>query len=726
MKNDWKINCICILFILSFTSKTNGQTIGREVTDTTSVLSVDSVLSNLFFYAPYYESAVAEYDADIYIKTNVNILRRNFLIRYLPSMFRPRRGVRKYVVETYSDLQYTSPDIYNQRVRAVTGTIPRFQGTSDNLFRYFNINVYSPVLMEYKLLSPLAEESQKHYKYELSRVDKGINGHTEYTIKFSPKVKSYQLLTGYVIISDGVWSIREMDVSGESEYLVFSSHIRLGEVGSKEEFLPVEYDVKTLLKFIGNQIEGHHQAVLTYEDIKPQKLTQPKVKKNQYDLTDSYILQSPDSVLPIDKNFFKYRQLPLSIDERKVYEEFDKTVAKKDSTSSAKKKTKTIFWGALGDALISNHTVDLYKVGKVRFSPLINPFLLSYSGKDGLSYKHKIRFNKLFANDRILSVTPTIGYNFKWKEFYWKGVASFNYWPKKRTGLELDFGNSNRIYSSEILNEIKGLTDTIDFDRLNIEYFKSIHFKLMHTFEVFNGFNIDVGLSAYKRESKKSKYLDSLAIKEGFTGRYVSVAPRVRLSWTPGQYYYMNGNRKINLYSKYPTFTLDWERGIKGFLGGTGGYERIELDIQHKIPLGLMRNIYYRLGGGVFTNQEQMYFIDFIYFSKNNLPVGWNDDIGGTFQLLDRRWYNASEYYGRANFVYESPFLIMPHLRKWSRSVINERIYANFLIMNQLKPYIEVGYGIGTHIFDFGVFYANYNWHDSKIGCKITFELFNR
>ena len=39
---------------------------------------------------------------------------------------------------------------------------------------------------------------------------------------------------------------------------------------------------------------------------------------------------------------------------------------------------------------------------------------------------------------------------------------------------------------------------------------------------------------------------------------------------------------------------------------------------------------------------------------------------------------------------------------------------------------VEIGYGIGTHVFDFGVFASFANWKYQEIGCKFTFELFNR
>ena len=76
--------------------------------------------------------------------------------------------------------------------------------------------------------------------------------------------------------------------------------------------------------------------------------------------------------------------------------------------------------------------------------------------------------------------------------------------------------------------------------------------------------------------------------------------------------------------------------------------------------MGLMRNIYYRFGFGAFTNQDELYFVDFANFSRHNLPVGWNDEIGGVFQVLDSRWYNSSRRYVRGHFHLRSSIPYSP------------------------------------------------------------------
>lgn len=694
----------------------------------------DSIMNNIFFYAPFYESAVQEYDSDLYIKTNIDIKRKNFTFRYIPQMFKPVKDVRNYIVESYNEIHYTAPNIFDHKVKAITGTTPRFKGVFSSIRNYFNINIYSPSFFSAKLVSPLHSKFAKYYKYTLEEVYRGINGLLEFKIKFEPRNVSYQLVSGYLIVSEKVWSIREIEFRGRSEYLSATCVIKLGEVGAKDEFLPLSYNIDATLRFLWNKVRLvcdtriKYDKIILKKNIVEEKKTKSNRKVNKYDLSESYTFQLPDTtkIAQSYSAFEKLRFTALSVNEYNLYKDFH---ARKDSVSilaTPQKSKLSVFWSNVGDFLIEDYKLGLENAGTIRFSPLLNPFLLSYNGRDGFSYKYKIRYNHIFKNGKSFRFNPTFGYNFKNKEFYWKNKTEFIYWPQKRAGIELDMNNGNRIYSSEVLDDLKGKTDTIDFKGLNLDYYRNMHLDLMHVLEVVNGVNVDVGLSVSRRKNSGSAIPDSLNLDDKIKRRYVSVAPRVRLKWTPGQYYYMNENRKINLHSKYPTLTLDWERSIKGFLGATGNHERFEIDLQHQFSLGMLRKVFYRLGGGMFTNQEQMYFVDFVYFAKNNLPDGWADDIGGTFQLLRRDWFNASQWYVRGHLVYESPFIALRHLSNYSRSVINERIYINALVMNQLKPYVEIGYGIGTHIFDFGVFGALSNWKNSKIGCKITFELFSK
>ena len=726
----YKILIGCMLCLFSFIPKGAANLVLNPYTS--QEISADSIIERVMTFAPSYESIVSDYRANLYIKGKMNIQKKNFILRYVPSMFRLQKGVREYLLETYSDLHYTAPNIYDQKVKASQGTVRGNRGLP-GLLEYFNVNIYSSSLLnDERLLSPLAKNGKKYYKYRIDSV-MGDPNNLDYRIRFIPRTKSDQLVGGYMIVSSNVWSVREIRFSGRSELITFTCWIKMGEVGKKDEFLPVRYDVEALFKFLGNKVDGNYTASLDYKSIELKERKVRKKEKKKYNLSESFSLQCDTNAYKTDASTFGVlRPIPLSEGEKQLYKDY---MYRRDTVSVQRKSKSQAFWGTMGDLMVEDYKFNLSNIGSVRFSPFINPLLFSYSGSNGLSYRQDFRYNRIFRGDKWLRIVPKLGYNFTRKEFYWSLNADFEYWPQKRGFFRLSVGNGNRIYSSKMLDELKAMPDSIfNFDLIHLDYFKDLYFNFRHSFEIINGLDISLGFSAHKRTAvEKSRFvitgdypMPPPEFMERFRNTYISFAPRIRVEWTPALYYYMNGKRKINLRSDYPTFSVDYERGIEGVFKSTGEYERVEFDLQHKIQLGLMRNIYYRFGFGAFTNQDELYFVDFANFSRHNLPVGWNDEIGGVFQVLDSRWYNSSRRYVRGHFTYEAPFLILRHLMKYTRYVQNERIYISALSMPHLQPYLEVGYGIGTHIFDVGVFVSSENWKFGGIGCKFTFELFNR
>ncbi len=117
-----KILIGCILCMFSFTLK---GAAGNYIMNpyTRQEISADSIIGRVMTFAPLYETIVSDYRANLYIKGKMDIQKKNFILRYVPSMFRLQKGVREYLLETYSDLHYTAPNIYDQKVKASQGTV---------------------------------------------------------------------------------------------------------------------------------------------------------------------------------------------------------------------------------------------------------------------------------------------------------------------------------------------------------------------------------------------------------------------------------------------------------------------------------------------------------------------------------------------------------------------------------------------------------------------------
>ena len=736
VKNMIRVLMAILVFPLSLMAEENRKPVSEKPH------VPDYILQNIFEFSPFYSKIVDEYKADVYIKGRVKVHKSNKLVKYIPSMFRLEKGVNEYIIESLSEMQYTAPDIYNRKVKAMTSTFPRNRGELTDLTDFLNMNIYSSSIMTDKLLSPLDRESSKFYTYLLDSIVE-VDNSRKYKISIIPKFKGTQLVNGYVWVSDEVWTIREVYFEGKFDMIEFKLRNIMGEDGY-EEFLPVHLDMDINFRFMGNHLEMNADAWVKYQMVNFYKGGERRKsqKKHSHDLTEFYQLTCDSTTMITDpEKFEELRPIPLTVDEYFLYQIHRVRSGKVDwifdnQVKEPEKKKATVFWGQLGDMLISSYNVNLAGLGSVRCSPLINPVMLDYSHSRGISYRQRFKFNKLFPNDRLLRIVPQVGFNFSKKELYVKGDMEFQYWPEKRGGIEVSAGNGNRIYSSVVLDKLKALPDSsFNFNEMELDYFKDVYLNVFHNLEPVNGLFIKAGVTMHWRHlMDKSRLMLKDFIEQAGGGllhnldirsEYNSFAPRVRIEWTPGMYYYMNGRRKMNVGSSMPTFIVDYERGFKGIFNSNDEHERVEFDVQQKIKLNQIRTLSYRAGFGLFTRMDNIYFVDFVNFKRSNIPEGWNDEIGGTFQLLDRQWYNSSRQYWRGHVTYESPFILLRPLNRWLGMIQHERLYGGMLFMPHLNPYVELGYGIGTHIFDVGIFVSSMNGKFDTVGFKFTFELFN-
>lgn len=363
---------------------------------------------------------------------------------------------------------------------------------------------------------------------------------------------------------------------------------------------------------------------------------------------------------------------------------------------------------------------------RIKYSGIINPFQFGFSGKNGITYKQKVRIHHLFKSGEYLQLRPEVGFLFKHREIYIKAPLEWGYKPEKKGSLLLEIGNRNNSYTSEITDEInKHLKDSaFNFEDLNLKYYSDKYIELKNNIEISNGLQFYQGISYHHRKpvrKGRDKVMDE-DLAGLITNEYNAFVPYIGLTYTPGQYYWMNGRNKIYLHSRFPTFNIEYARSISGIFNSNSSYERIETGLNQKISLGLLRNLSYYISGGFFTRQKTVYFVDFTYFTPSYFPDSWNEEIGGRFYVLKREWYNAATSYIQGHLMYESPFLVARILNP-GRYIMNERIYLSHLWTPVLKSYSEVGYGFGNHIFNIAFFSGFNKLKATNISLRFSFEI---
>ncbi|MEG2067604.1 MAG: DUF5686 family protein [Tannerellaceae bacterium] len=670
--------------------------------------------------ATAYENALSEYDAEIYIKGRSEILKKNFLIRFAHFLFPVDYKTKDMIFELMSHSHFISPNHFIHTFKAVNGNSIPSNDKQQEVLAFLNINAYSSTIYNEGILMPLAKNAFKLYKFSLEDIEM-TDGMKIYKIRFEPKQWSPKLVCGNLFIIDGRWTIDRMSLNGSISFAEFSLDMTYNR-NNYYYLLPQKADLSLRYTALGNTVATNYHTHFNYDKLKWRKPIKKRVLK-KLDMTSYYKLSTDTVPIITDSTYWKQkRDIPLSSEEEQVFQ----TIAQKDSLTAD--STDVVKYLKLTETLTSTKNFDI-QTTRVKYSGFLNPFQLGYSGHNGITYRQKIRISKTFAKDRQLRFRPEIGFVFKRKEIFFSVAGDWEYKPERRGILSLSIGNSNEGYSSEIMDEInEQLKDSaFNIDDLNLSTFKHYYIELRNNFELTNGLTLFTELSYHRRLPTK-KTADLIVgdhVIELISEQYNDFMPAIGLTYTPRQYYRMDGYRKEYVYSYYPTISIEFARAIPNIFNSSGDYGRIELDIHQNIPLGLLCYFRYHLSGGLYTAQRSTYFADFRYFARRNFPDSWNDHFGGVFNQLSSRWYNASDKYLQAHLMYESSFLLSQLFRKkTSKYMLSERFYFSQLWTPVIPSYTELGYGFGNYLFNIAVFAGFKKWEYQSIGLKFTFELF--
>lgn len=689
----------------------------------------DSIMQLVIQKAVLYKNTISRYETDIYIKGHTEILKQNVLIRLAHHIFPVDRKNKNMVFEMLSHSQYHAPQSYMHDLKAINGNSIPNEKKQQEVLAFLNLNVYSPTAYDDAIFMPIARNAFRLYNFNLEGIET-IEGSKIYKIRFLPKQWSQKLVCGNLFVTDKSWTIDKIDMNGRYAFAEFNLVMNFSR-DFRRFILPEKANLFLRYKVLGNVVETSYHSSFKYQEVEwIEKAFAKNRKKKPLDLTNYYELSSDTVPIVRDSSFWNnFRDYPLTYNEQSLYQQTLQSF-KKDSITDLKKYIK------LTKRLTNSVNMD-YKSTRFKYSGLLNPLQLGYSARNGITYKQKLRLSKTFANDRQIRFHPEIGYLFKRKQVFFKVGSDWEYSPQKRGVLSLEIANDNEGYSSEITHKInQELKDsTFNFDDLNLEYFKHYYLELKNNIELFNGFQLTTGLSYHRRiPTHKQAAIDpGDHVEEILRQNFNDFTPTIGISYTPRQYYRMDGHRKEYVYSHYPTLSIEYAKGIPGVWQSTGDYERLEADIHQCVMLGLCRRLNYHISAGLYMKQKSTYFADFRYFTKRNFPDTWDDQIGGVFNLLKGEWFNASDKYIQAHFMYESPFILFKILRinstkKFmqvaSRYILSERFYVSQLWTPVLPSYTEIGYGIGNHIFNIAFFIGFDRWKYQGTGLKFAFELF--
>lgn len=685
-----------------------------------SVLRADSLMRVLSGRIAANEFAVGEASGTLYVRQEVDIEKKNLGLNFIPGMARFDRDEHHYLSELCYDVRFFKYAMPAIRRRASVTTHRHGSGEIERVLLFMHPNLFAEKILEEGYLSPLHPQNIKYYRYSADTLYDDKNGCVK--VSFVHRFDNIKLLeSGWVLLAPDC-SVRAFSANGWDEQCTFSVHYVMGN-DSLQRNLATDVSLSVDYNFAGNKFKVNAEGRFLFDTVLPVADARQRVSKYNIAVASSEDL--PDEKIDDRIRYVaSMRRQPLSLADSLFY--YEKGVfgalheAKKNSSAN-----DAVGWlWDVGDRMISSHSLE-WNGGRVRVSPLINPSYLSYSTGRGLSYKMALNLTSATKRGEELSLRPMAGYNFKQGAFYWDVDGRYLYSPRRLGTVRIDVGSGNRTYSSEALNRIEKIAaDSLNFEDLDLGYFRNFYVNISHSHEIANGIELLGGFNYHRRTLIGSGGDRLEASGVGLKRRYIQFAPHIRLTWHPGMYYYIKGTRKVNIGSRLPRFSFDIEQGVDGVLGSSGTYTRAELDAQYNFKINESDALFLRAGGGGFFYTKNTYFVDYAFLRHNSLPVDRSDELDGVFQLLDSEWYNAANKYFRTNVTYLSPFFVLQRILPRVNFIKNERLYLNMLFISHLTPYSEFGYGVGTPYIDLGLFVCGKNHQFHKIGFRVNVSLF--
>lgn len=608
-----------------------------------------------------YHDALDSFTCEAYIKTLIKTraLPRKILGQKIDSADWKQMGVDSagkgviYLSESLTKIAFKKPDkvkleVLSGRESGSNGfgfTIPTFIDFYTN-----NVQIMGGQFAPRGYVCPIADGALNFYKYHFlgSFFEDGreIN-----RIQVIPRRKYEPLFSGTIEITENDWRIYSVD-------LMLTKESQL-EILDTVKITQIHFPVTKNIWRTKNQV-----LYFTFNKFGIDAVGNFLNVYNNYDVTPAFKKKFFNNIIMqfdtgVNKKTTAYwdsvRPVPLELEEMKDYKVKDSiyryqrdssfTKRYRDSLRSMQGKISVmnVLWNGFSR---SNYNPKNYTT--IQWQPLLKQ--VQYNTVEGLVLNGEATFSRGFPSvNRELSFTPHVRYGFSNEHF--NAYATLNYHSCSNwRGITNDAGDDASSFRSNDFslsggrrisqfnkgNPISPLFNSIYTLFFNHNYMKIYENKFLQ-FDYYGTSQSGLKYTAdllYEDRMPLDNTTDFSIIKYGnkkFTPNYPyekmdsqfvrhqAVIAGITLSYQPGQKYVQFPNYRVPLGSKYPTFTLAYQKGFNKIFGSDVDFDKWNFSVTDDMNFKLAGQLNYRIDIGGFLNDKSVFIQDYRHFNGNQL-----------------------------------------------------------------------------------------------------------
>ncbi len=695
---------------------------------------------------PYYNEQVKAFDCDLYTK---NIIK----LRHLPDRIFGQKipdddktalrldstgqGI-VYLSESMGKISFVQPDKMKVEIKKsrVSGsgnfgfTFPTFINFYQN-----NVSIFKDRLNARGFVSPIADGAMRFYRFKYLgsfwEDGKEVN-----SIRVTPRRNYEPLFSGIINISEDDWRIHSVDLSlTTKQSLEFLDTLNITQfyVPVNENVWQVKNQVlhfdfqKFGIDAIGNFVSVYSKYRI--DPVFPKKFFNDIVIKY-----DTGVNKNPatywDSTRPV----------PLEKDEVKDYEvkdslyqiEKDSAFTKSAVDSLRKKQGPAKLYKVIYLGLDRMHYSQTFTY-RWAIDPLLQK--MEYNLAEGVVVNLNTHFDKdIVKNRSSISFNPTIRYGFnnthlnasaniffKTKNFH-DGKLSREIWTvgggKRVSQFNKDCPITPDINSISTLFSGKNFMKTYEnyFGNIGVTkiFDNGLHIGVTGLYEDRIPLNNTTNFIFNQKDTVRitPNYPDE-KISAQFT-RYQAFLLGINLTYQPGQKYILYPNGKMPVGSKYPTFSLNYIKGMNHIFGSDVDFDKWNFSIKNDINFKLAGLLKYKFVIGGFLNTNKVFIQDYDHINGNEYFAA--SEYLNSFQLADYYTYsNTASFFSEGHLEYHLNGLLTNKIPIFNRYDWNLVVGGNAFYIDRSGNYEEAFIGIENFLQIFRIdFIASFK--DGKTG----------
>ncbi|MFP4025672.1 MAG: DUF5686 and carboxypeptidase regulatory-like domain-containing protein [Thiohalospira sp.] len=723
-----------------------------------------SIMRKAIAMSYYYLNQVEEYRCRIYLKGSGKAIEIPRLLKKTLKKEGIEEG-KPIVIENITDLHFKLPDIVEENTISMRSTMESSDVSPMNyvtLSLYNDIDgVKSPLSRDafayYKFQLDASFYDQDYLVHKIKVIPRRegfdlYSGHIyivegfwhlhSVELQLEQKMFTIQINQVYTPVEDDVWmpvshdfdiDVKMMGIEFTFKYVASVSDYKV-ELNSKLDhsaYRSMVNDSKEYANEINEVIAEQKNEIaelVAKEDLtkkesrKLKKLVKEDVSKTipekDLEIKDRTHVEDSANLRSVEY-WDSIRPVSLTIEEMESYKVKDSIQLRmeKDSTfkDSIEKKDSRFSWSKV----LTGGTFSYNSGHSFRYGGLADFSHIDYNTVDGLKYGMYFSYQHRSDDGKYFRISHNVDYAFARERMTSDISALYRYNGIKRGYLFLSGGRTTSdFHSNSGISKNLNLVTTLFLKENYLKIYQKDYVRVGHQTDIINGLEFYAGFE-YAHRHELINHTD-FYLTNPFNNEFTSNIPPVdnfnadwiishsasllnlRVKYTPRYFYRIDDGVKWYVRSKYPTFTLQYNKGIKNLLESDVDFDRLEFSVNQGLSVRRIGGLRYKATAGTFLNNDKVYFADYKHFATNT-PFLIGASEGSMFRLPDYYDYSTNKSYFEGLVRLESDRILLKRLPVLNKTLMRESLYFNYLASTGNKPYYEVGYGLNQIFLMFSV-----------------------